>query len=90
VILQVHPAIVRAVGTADELQALHEELTYDLGKRRGRAERMCLYDPMTRSFPIGLLPPGPRFPRRTLARLPDRTFRLALPRRWCLRRTHAC
>jgi superfamily II DNA or RNA helicase len=54
-ILQVHPATVRAVGTADELQALHEELTYDLGKRRGRAERMCLYDPMTRSFPIGLL-----------------------------------
>ena len=54
-ILQIHPAIVRAVGTADELQALHEELTYDLGKRRGRAERMCLYDPMTRSFPVGLL-----------------------------------
>jgi superfamily II DNA or RNA helicase len=54
-ILQIHPAIVRAVGSPEELQALHEELTYDLGKRRGRPERMCLYDPMTRSFPVGLL-----------------------------------
>ena len=54
-ILQIHPALVRAVGSDDERQALYEELTYELGKKRGREQRMCLYDPVGRSFPIGLL-----------------------------------
>ena len=46
---------VLAIGSAAELRALHEELTFDLGEKRGKPNRMCLYDPIGQSFAIGLL-----------------------------------
>ena len=46
---------VKSFGQPHELAALREELTYDLGERRGIQQRMCLLDQMTGSFPIGLL-----------------------------------
>jgi superfamily II DNA or RNA helicase len=54
-ILQILPSLVRAIGSDDERQALYEELTYELGKKRGRSQRMCLYDPVGKCFPVGLL-----------------------------------
>ena len=48
-------ARVTALGERTELQALHEELTFDLGESRGRPNRLSLFDSLSSSFPIGLL-----------------------------------
>jgi len=53
-IFQLQPNHVRAFGTPEEVQALYEELVYDLGEKRGRVQRLCLYNPILGTFPLGL------------------------------------
>ena len=47
-IFQLQPNHVRAFGTPEEVQALYEELVYDLGEKRGQVQRLCLYNPIAR------------------------------------------
>jgi superfamily II DNA or RNA helicase len=53
-IFQLQPNHVRAFGTPEEVQALYEELVYDLGEKRGKVQRLCLYNPILGTFPLGL------------------------------------
>ena len=55
-IFELQPNHVRAFGTPEEVQALYEELVYDLGEKRGRVQRLCLYNPILGTFPLGLWP----------------------------------
>lgn len=55
-IFQVFPSVVKASGSAGELETLRSVATYEIGDNRGKPVFLGLFDTLTRTFPVGLLP----------------------------------